>query len=177
MCVCPSTCLCDHDISVTGKESCRGWTCIKMFTIYKGTPWCVQPGSKKGPQRSWLKAKLNPAPPLPRRCYNSKSQCHQDTSLLFKPLAVTEHCGKIEGLGSNLVLLPVQQVLLASCCCAQGFPLQTMKEWIRFELNLSLGLSFVGKAWESWQQLKQLIHGHQRLLPWVYNGNPCDPHP
>ena len=84
---------------------------------------------------------------------------------------------EIEGLGSNLVLLLVQQVLLASCFCAQGFPLQTMKEGIRFELNLSLGPSFVGKAWESWQQLKQLIHGHQRLLPWVYNGNPCDPHP
>lgn len=39
---------------------------------------------------------------------------------------------EIEGLGSNLGLLLVQQVLLAICCCAQGFPLQTMKERIRF---------------------------------------------
>lgn len=87
------TCLCDHDSSGTAKESCRGWTCIKVFTLHEATPWCVQPDSQ-GPQRSWLKAKLNPAPPLQQHCYNSKSQFHRDTSLLSKPLAATEHSGK-----------------------------------------------------------------------------------
>lgn len=149
-----------------------------MFTIYKGTQRCVQPGSKKGPQRSWLKAKLNPTPPPPHPTPAALLQLKKPVPPGHLPLiqAFGSHRAlwEIEGLGSNLVLLLVQQVLLASCCYVLGFHLQTMKEGIRFEINLSLGPSFEGKAWERWQQL---THGHQRLLPWVYNGNPCDPYP
>lgn len=61
-------CLGDHDSSVTAKEFCRGWTWVEMFTIYKDTRSCVLPGSTKGPQRSWLQAKLNLTPPLQPHC-------------------------------------------------------------------------------------------------------------
>lgn len=86
---------------------------------------------------------------------------------------------EIEGLGSNLVLLLVQQVLLASCCYALGFRLQTMKEEIKFEINLSLGPSFEGKPGRdgsnSHTVTKDCFHGsttvtHVTLTPKHYPG-------
>lgn len=85
-------CLGDHDSSVPAKEPCRAW--IEVFTIYKDTRWCVLPDPTKGSQRPWLKAKLNLTSSLQPHCYNSKSQFHQITSLLSKPLAATEHFEK-----------------------------------------------------------------------------------